>query len=212
MTREKIQPFGRSGGWTTPHYFYFPIAQSFLQQSKDLSSSTKKRVAELKQKTKIEEPKWDDETITSYIDHLIRDDAWQLEALCIATQFFSCMAVEAFLNFYGVNRLGEKYYKHNLERLGISEKLKILITICTQEIIEDQDEIVQLVRRMFDRRNSLAHPKAKELTSISNSIPLADIDHLSQAEQAVNEMTIFFDKFQELVGNLGITNPNFKPD
>jgi len=206
MTRKKILPFDRQGLWITNQHLYFIIAKSFLQQSRDLSLSNENRVKELKQKTKSEEPQWDDETISSYVNHLVFDDLKQLDAICIATQIFACMEVEAFLNFYGVLRLGEKYYKRNLERLGISEKLKILVTMCTQEILEDEDEITQIVRRMFDRRNSLVHPKTKEINDFSDLIPFESINHLKRAEEAVEEMELFFNKFEEIVGNQSVTS------
>ncbi|WKZ43643.1 MAG: hypothetical protein QY302_16235 [Anaerolineales bacterium] len=205
MNRQKIFPANRQGGWITNDYFYFTIAKSFLQQSKDLNLSNENRVKELKERTKTEEPQWDNETLSSYVHHLVYDDLKQLDAVCIATQIFACMAVEAFLNLYGVKRLSEKFYKRNLERLGISEKLKILITMCTQEILEDEDEITQIARRMFDRRNSLVHPKTKEINDFSDLIPSESTNHLERAKEAVEETELFFKKFEEIVGNEKVT-------
>jgi hypothetical protein len=205
MNRQKIFPVNRQGSWITYDYYYFTIAKSFLQQSKNLSLSNENRVRELKERTKTEEPQWDNETISSYVHHLVYDDLKQLDAICIAAQIFACMAVEAFLNLYGVQRLGEKFYKRNLERLGISEKLKILVTMCTQEILEDEDETTQIARRMFDRRNSLVHPKAKEINGFSDLIPFESTNHLKRAEEAVEEMELFFKRFEEIVGNEKVT-------
>ena len=208
MTNE-IQQFNQQGGWTTPHRFYFPMAKNLLQQAKELYSQLEDKEKELKKKVKSEETIWDENTIAGYIQHLTNDDNNYLDAICVSTQIFACMAVEAFLNFYGVKRLGEEYYKRSIERLGISQKLETLIAICTQKLIDDKDEISTTVRRMFDRRNRLAHPKSREVFSKNGKLVLPEfINHMEQAEQAVSEMIVFFNKFQELDESMEFDNPN----
>jgi hypothetical protein len=75
----------------------------------------------------------------------------------------SAMAVEMFLNLYGVVRLGEPFYKSNLERMGATQKVAALLGICCGVLVSNDDEIVQVTRRLFGRRNDLVHPKAKDL-------------------------------------------------
>jgi len=209
MANKNILPFFQYGGWTVPHSFYFPMAKNLLQQAKDLGFQIENRENEIKQKIKSEEPEWDEHTTDGYVHHLINEDYNQINAICISTQIFSCMAVEAFLNYYGVKRLGEDYYKRSLERLGISQKLETLIAICVQELIDDKSEIAITTRRMFDRRNKLAHPKSKEMfNNKGKPVFSAPVNPLEQAEQAVNDMVIFFNKFQEIDESIKFENPN----
>ncbi len=209
MTENEILPFIQQGGWTVPHEFYFPQSKRLLQQAKDLAAQLDNKENEIRQQVTAEEKDWDENTIGGYIHHLMNDEWKQLDTICITTQIFSCMAVEAFLNYYGVKRLGEKYYKRSLERLGISQKLETLIAICNQKLIDDKSKIATTVRRMFDRRNSLAHPKSRELFNEKGEFVLTGIiNHLEQAEQAVNDMVAFFDLFQEIDNDTSIGNPN----
>src|SRR6266508_4600229 len=104
MAQTDILPFLQQGGWTVPHHFYFPQAKHLLQQAKDLAVQLENRENELRQQIRSEEKDWDEGTITSYIHHLTDDEHKQLDTVCIAAQIFSCMAVEAFLNYYGVKR------------------------------------------------------------------------------------------------------------
>jgi hypothetical protein len=207
MAKKKILPFKHPSAWATQYDFYLSTAQKFLQQAIQLNASLENRIEELEKKLRVEQATLDESTITSYIVHITESDTNQLDAVCVATQIFACMAVEAFLNYYGVRRLGEEFYKRNLERLGINQKLEILITICTQELVEDKDEIVLIVKRMFDRRNSLVHPKSKKVGLINGKFVFPEpINHLEQAEQAVREMKLFFEKFEELDEGIKLGN------
>jgi hypothetical protein len=72
------------------------------------------------------------------------------------------MAAEALLNFYGVVRLGETFYKRNLERMSIIPKLELLIAICDNKLLPKDAEISLVLRRVSERRNALVHPKPRE--------------------------------------------------
>jgi hypothetical protein len=94
-----------------------------------------------------------------YLPHL---DEYS-EILSQSVQIFACMAVEAFLNYYGVVRLGEDVYYRLHERHSIHKKLATLLRVCDATNLPRDSELAQLVRRMFERRNDLVHPKAREL-------------------------------------------------
>jgi hypothetical protein len=74
----------------------------------------------------------------------------------------ACMSIEAFLNHYGVTRTGEEFFRKNCERLSPSQKTAVLLLAATGSPPADDAEILKLVRRMFELRNSFVHPKAKK--------------------------------------------------
>jgi hypothetical protein len=72
-----------------------------------------------------------------------------------------CAMIEFWVNSFGIHLLNEEYYKKNIERLSIVEKIRILIAIHKREEIDDNNENVKNIRELFENRNSLIHPKAK---------------------------------------------------
>jgi hypothetical protein len=129
-----------------------------------------------------------------------RKELSQLNEFSTATQIFACMAVESFLNFYGVNQLGEDFYKRNFERLSPNQKLEALIVVSVHLSLEKEDEICKVVRRMFDQRNRLVHPKAKQIEADSERIEIifGTDNPVSDAKKMVGDMRLFFDLFRKL--------------
>lgn len=129
-----------------------------------------------------------------------RKEFRELSEFSTATQIFSCMAIESFLNFYGVNQLGEDFYKRNFERLSSNQKLEALIAVSVHLSLEKEDVICKVVRRMFDQRNRLVHPKAKQIIADSERIEIIiGTDHpVSDAKKMVDDMKLFFDLFRKL--------------
>src|SRR2546425_3198603 len=89
----------------------------------------------------------------------------EIHLLSDSTVVFAAMAVESFLNLYGVIRLGETFYSHNLERLGTGQKLAAILGTCCSALITSDDEIAQVVTSLSKRRNELVHPKTQEVRS-----------------------------------------------
>lgn len=129
-----------------------------------------------------------------------RKEFSQLNEFSTATQIFSCMAIESFLNFYGVNQLGEDFYKRNFERLSSNQKLEALIAVSVHLSLEKEDEICKVVRRMFDQRNRLVHPKSKQIEADSERIEIVfgTDNPANDAKKMVNDMRLFFDLFRKL--------------
>lgn len=135
-----------------------------------------------------------------------RKEFSQLNEFSTATQIFSCMAIESFLNFYGVNQIGEDFYKRNFERLSPNQKLEALIAIAVHLSLEKEDEICKVVRRMFDQRNHLVHPKAKQIKANSERIEIVfgTDNPVSDAKKMVGDMRLFFDLFRKLDPSQGL--------
>jgi roadblock/LC7 domain-containing protein len=104
----------------------------------------------------------EDGDLDSYVEHVTDDLHNQAHMYATSSFLMACMAVEGLINNYGTRRLGEDFYKKNLERLGITEKLSVLMLICLGVALDKNDPIIAKVRSLFDSRNRLVHPKTKE--------------------------------------------------
>jgi hypothetical protein len=106
---------------------------------------------------------------------------------------FAALAVEAFLNLYGVIRLGEGFYVRHFERLSISAKVAAIVASCTGQILEDTDEILIAANRLRSIRNDLAHPKVTEIREGRSSKIITP--PYQQAKAAIADAEIIFARF-----------------
>ncbi len=120
MNQARVESFLRSGIWTTPHDLYSQAA--FRALDRLLKEEEECLRTEERLKAKGEEP-----SVISYLTMAAREN---MQILSVSVEIFCCMSVEAFLNFYGVVRLGEEFFKRNYERLGITQKLEALLATC----------------------------------------------------------------------------------
>lgn len=121
----------------------------------------------------------------------------EIHLLADSTVVFAAMAVEAFLNVYGVVRLGEAFYSRNYERLGIGPKLAALIGTCCSTLITPEDEISQVVSRLFESRNALVHPKTREVKPRGRRRSRPRIQRpTDRARSAVKDMERFIELFR----------------
>lgn len=175
MPTDSIQSFFRSGVWSTHHGLYYRAAERALI---DLRSRTEAH-AESRDQRENEERK----------------------ILAVSVQVFVCMSFEAFLNFYGIARLGDAFYKQNYERLGITEKLSALLATCENVLLPKNADVLKVARRLFDRRNELVHPKPKDLDPMTETELgryLLGIPHtLTSAEECFEDVN----RLYELMGS-----------
>ena len=129
-------------------------------------------------------------------------DGWRadLEGLVIAADsatIFSAMAVEAFLNYYGVLRLSQSYFDRNIERLGPAKKVAALILATRQVLLSEEAEILQTIRSLFKKRDALVHPKTKAIPEETfGNPPLRR--NLVISRDALRELDLFFQLFLEI--------------
>ena len=79
-----------------------------------------------------------------------------------AAVVLSAMAAEAFLNFYGVKRMGQEFYEGHYERQGLVPKLTGIVETCCGVRLDDDAKIISVARALSEARNRLAHPKTSE--------------------------------------------------
>jgi hypothetical protein len=121
------------------------------------------------------------------------------DRLCDSVRIFSAMAVEGFLNYYGVVRLGEQEFNTHFERMGIIPKLRALLLVCDGLSISPTDPLVKALERVASGRNSLVHPKAKEFPGYVPAEERPSVPIPQAAGDAVEAMDQFFREFVVLV-------------
>ncbi len=191
MENQKIYPLDRDGQWTGMEFGYFEGAINFLEDAKKLEKSILEKIEKIKEDSR----EYAEESQYSYIYPHTTEDRTQLAHLCIVSMLFSCMAVESFVNLYGVLRMGDEFYKRNIERSGINQKLEVIIAIGKQELLSKNEEIALVTRRMFDKRNQLVHPKTVEANSPDKISQLKPIQFINDAQSMVDDMKKFFENF-----------------
>lgn len=111
---------------------------------------------------------------------------------------YAAMAVEGFLNWYGVLRLGADVFNSQFERLGLVPKLQALLLVCDAVVLEKNDPLVQALERVAATRNALVHPKAKEFDPADPLAPPKG-NFCDAANGAAENMQLFFEAFVEAV-------------
>ena len=94
---------------------------------------------------------------------------------------WTCSTIEAFVNSEGTAWLGERFYKDNLERLGILQKIHTLYALKYHVRLPPKLNRLSHVAKLFDLRNSLVHPKTRE-TSEQGARDNARADELRTME------------------------------
>lgn len=187
MNRERnIQPITRTGGWN--------LESGLIAQAKWCLAMAEDRATQYKQI-------WSNPPAPRDLDRNIDDTIRKLNdearVFVHSSVVFAAMAVEVFLNFYGVVRLGEPFYAKNIERLGLVPKLSMIIATCTGLLLSDNDEIIKVLKKIADRRNLLVHPKAREIDIKRDGFP-GETWTISIARKAVSDMDCFFKLFVSL--------------
>lgn len=137
-------------------------------------------------------------------DQTLRDgqshpELWSLtrkrDLLSDSVKIFAAIAVEGFLNYYGIVRLGEPEFVTHFERLGLVPKIRALLLVCDSLSVAKDDPLVTVLIRIAERRNSLVHPKAKELPGYLAAEKRGGTAIPDAAREAVADMEEFFREF-----------------
>lgn len=110
-------------------------------------------------------------------------------------QIYAAMAVEGFLNWYGVARLGEHIFNDHFERLGLIPKLRALLLTCDSLDVAKNDPIVVALDSVATYRNALVHPKAKEVIGDPALYKRTSKKLPEVPREVVANMELFFKEF-----------------
>jgi len=156
----QVRPFLSEGGWWTAYSDYYRFACSMLNEFTRLTKQIEAEEERITKELQVQEfpVEYFEQYVMSRVLHL-HEDAYRVAISC---HIYACMALEGFLNLYGVRRLGERFYQRYLERAGIMEKLALVGTCCGQWNIDEHPQAERDFREIFEARNRLVHPKTKE--------------------------------------------------
>ncbi|HEX6040528.1 hypothetical protein [Longimicrobium sp.] len=198
-----VRPFHRSGSWIQFHRAHRRAAAGALWQLRRLHTRYRR---EFDAMIAAGDPR-------GLARHKLAGTREHGTALATAVEIYSTMSVEAFINFYGVVRLGEDFFRANLQMVGVTEKLSLLLALCDGVELERDSELWRTVRALFDRRNALVHPKARELRGFpelppdsahsrggsKGQAPPPEPDLLESGMVAYRRMRTFYRLFSEYV-------------
>lgn len=74
------------------------------------------------------------------------------------------MAIEAVINVVGVYKLGEDFYRRNIERLSWDRKFELILALCYRKECEKDEEVLKVIRSIANERNEYLHPKARDFS------------------------------------------------
>lgn len=189
-----LRPHGAYGTWASRDGHYRRSAYALLQELEVLAREVKKQWP------------FPPEQNLKASDRELHSEVWDLavrrDRASDAVRMYAPMAVEGYLNFYGVMRLGESVFNDHVERLGLISKLRLLLLMCDGIELTKADPLVKLLGKVAAGRNALVHPKAREvrdpLSREATSVQVPDA-----ARDAVNDMEAYFDEFLRVVPAAG---------
>lgn len=78
---------------------------------------------------------------------------------------FFVLAMEAYINYYAVMRLGKKYTEQHIDRLDLVSKWVIVPHLALGRRVLPEGETLTNLRKVVRLRNQIAHPKAGPYTA-----------------------------------------------
>jgi len=152
----KINEYINDGLFLSHHsnYYYYMSEESLLCE--DAEAELSKIETEARNDQGIA-----NDIIESYVLHVTLGLSTKRDKHLISTALFGCMYIEGLLNHYGTRRIGEQFYMANIERMRPVEKASIIFEICCE--IEISDTLKKLIKNISEFRNSLVHPKTKNV-------------------------------------------------
>lgn len=113
-----------------------------------------------------------------------------LPRCAISATIFQALAVEAYVNFYGLEKLGENAFIGKLDWKPIIEKISaILKEKVNKNYPKDSDVCIDL-KKLFENRHKLVHCKSKPITIESTEIHLVK-SQMNEFTKSMNEQLWF---------------------
>ena len=74
---------------------------------------------------------------------------------------WTCCTIESVVNLEGTSWMGEEFYKKAVERQNIVQKIRLIVAVGNNELIEPDNETLKSVESIFGLRNQFVHPKTR---------------------------------------------------
>ena len=105
---------------------------------------------------------------------------------------FSVMAIEAFINEYGITQFSKKFFKTHLDNLSLISKLILIPRLANKRQLDTDGQIYEDAKWLIDLRNSLVHFRIskRDVEDIDYSDPGSQNDFMLEqhSEKAVHAM------------------------
>lgn len=111
---------------------------------------------------------------------------------------YSAMAIEGFINFYGVLRLGDSTFKKHIPRQPLELKLKKIVHIADELDLDSEGDLIKSLKIVAKKRNDLVHPKPQEINKDDDSVVYGELIP-DAAKNSVEAMERFFEEFSRLI-------------
>lgn len=85
----------------------------------------------------------------------------------VVTITFAAMSLEAFLNDYAAQKMGDEFYYENFENLRPFAKLQLIAKVLFNIAVDKGGEIYSFMTVLFRNRNELVHCKSKKYVGLS---------------------------------------------
>lgn len=92
---------------------------------------------------------------------------------------FQALAVESYINYYGLKKLGSKKFNEHYEKIATVDKYVIIYEVVNKKEFPKSDSAYGNLKMLFKLRNSLVHSKAQEINMIDDDLE-AFMDNLSK--------------------------------
>lgn len=169
----------------TRHLFYYKIAHQALSRSRDIQSTMSSMHA------------------TSSTRARRLQSLHEEQEMCFVTAVvFSAMSIESFINDYGAQRLGRRFFKDYLDRLDLAGKYLLLPRLATGKSPPRDGKNVAFpqLKALIELRNKLVHHKG-QLFTLSEAIEQHFVKE-RDAQQAVSTVMLVLNEISELDGNI----------
>jgi hypothetical protein len=185
----QVHPHDRSGTWEANDGRYRNYAHEMLTELERLCEDVQLN--------------WLQEIGPALKDKRLHPEQWgrvrMRDRTSDTVRIYAAMAVEGFLNFYGVLRIGQDLYDDHFERLGIVPKLRKLLLVCDGLNIPKNDPLCLDLDCLAQSRNALVHPKTKEILGNPSAHQRSFTKIPEKARESVAAMENFFTGFINVV-------------
>jgi hypothetical protein len=180
-----VHPHDRQGTWESNDGRYRAYAHELLGELDTLCAEVL--------------AKWPVDVSAAITDENTQPELWKLARLrdrtSDAVRIYAAMALEGFLNFYGVLRLGQVVFDEHFERLGLIPKLRKLLLVCDHLEIAKNDVLCDHLDKVAQSRNALVHAKTKEVIGDPSNHHRGSTKIPEVARESVENMEAFFAAF-----------------
>jgi hypothetical protein len=116
------------------------------------------------------------------------------------------MCLESLINDYCAIKKSSNYFKKYIEKLDTVSKWIIVPKIITNKEIPTDSQAIELLRGLFQLRNSMVHPKSKEYDSLTEDNSLKD----EYSDLISKKVPLSFRAIKEITFELYKLDPSFK--